>query len=94
MKIFLGYSEDVAEVIAQVGSQPITDHNKSLSAPSAPQPVPCLDPRDDFNCYDYELCGITVHTGTAEGGHYYSYIRQPTPGISPHTNYTFLYIME
>lgn len=26
-------------------------------------------------CYDYELVGVTVHTGTAEGGHYYSYIR-------------------
>lgn len=27
--------------------------------------------------YEYELIGVTVHTGTAEGGHYYSYIRDP-----------------
>eukprot|EP00117_Sycon_ciliatum_P032008 scpid2273/ scgid2315/ Ubiquitin carboxyl-terminal hydrolase 34; Deubiquitinating enzyme 34; Ubiquitin thioesterase 34; Ubiquitin-specific-processing protease 34 len=26
-------------------------------------------------CYDYELVGVTVHTGTADGGHYYSFIR-------------------
>jgi len=24
---------------------------------------------------DYELIGVTVHTGTADGGHYYSFIR-------------------
>lgn len=24
--------------------------------------------------YEYELIGVTVHTGTAEGGHYYSFI--------------------
>ena len=24
--------------------------------------------------YEYELTGVTVHTGTAEGGHYYSFI--------------------
>ena len=25
--------------------------------------------------YDYELIGVTVHTGTADGGHYYAFIR-------------------
>ncbi len=25
--------------------------------------------------YEYELIGVTVHTGTAEGGHYYAFIR-------------------
>uniref|UniRef100_A0A2H1VQW4 ubiquitinyl hydrolase 1 n=1 Tax=Spodoptera frugiperda TaxID=7108 RepID=A0A2H1VQW4_SPOFR len=25
--------------------------------------------------YEYELIGVTVHTGTADGGHYYSFIR-------------------
>ncbi|XP_035204418.1 ubiquitin carboxyl-terminal hydrolase puf-like, partial [Stegodyphus dumicola] len=27
-------------------------------------------------CYEYELIGVTVHTGNAEGGHYYSFIRE------------------
>ncbi|XP_068619314.1 ubiquitin carboxyl-terminal hydrolase puf [Battus philenor] len=26
--------------------------------------------------YEYELIGVTVHTGTADGGHYYSFIRE------------------
>ena len=25
--------------------------------------------------YVYQLIGVTVHTGTADGGHYYSFIR-------------------
>lgn len=28
--------------------------------------------------YEYELIGVTVHTGTADGGHYYSFIRDNT----------------
>ncbi|KAL4238015.1 Ubiquitin carboxyl-terminal hydrolase 34 [Mactra antiquata] len=29
----------------------------------------------DDGHYEYELIGVTVHTGTADGGHYYSFIR-------------------
>jgi len=25
--------------------------------------------------YEYDLIGVTVHTGTADGGHYYSFIK-------------------
>ena len=32
---------------------------------------------DEENC-EYELVGVTVHTGTADGGHYYSFIRDRT----------------
>jgi len=28
--------------------------------------------------YDYELIGVTVHTGTADGGHYYAFIKERT----------------
>lgn len=31
--------------------------------------------------YEYDLIGVTVHTGTADGGHYYSFIRDI---INPH----------
>jgi ubiquitin C-terminal hydrolase len=27
---------------------------------------------------EYELIGVTVHTGTADGGHYYAFIRDRT----------------
>ncbi|XP_070576482.1 ubiquitin carboxyl-terminal hydrolase 34-like isoform X2 [Ptychodera flava] len=30
---------------------------------------------EDCNKYMYDLIGVTVHTGTADGGHYYSFIR-------------------
>merc|ERR1712174_183802 len=30
--------------------------------------------------YQYELVGIVVHTGSAEAGHYYSYIRDRVSG--------------
>lgn len=32
-------------------------------------------PEDAESSYEYELTGVTVHTGTADGGHYYSFIR-------------------
>ena len=39
------------------------------------------DPEKDSN-YIYNLIGVVVHTGTAEGGHYYSFIRDRTSGQS------------
>ncbi|CAH1793285.1 unnamed protein product [Owenia fusiformis] len=30
---------------------------------------------ENIEVYSYELIGVTVHTGTADGGHYYSFIR-------------------
>lgn len=38
-----------------------------------------IDPEKDLN-YIYNLIGVVVHTGTAEGGHYYSFIRDRTSG--------------
>jgi len=36
-----------------------------------------IDP-DEIPGYWYNLVGVVVHTGTAEGGHYYSFIRDRT----------------
>jgi ubiquitin carboxyl-terminal hydrolase 34 len=33
------------------------------------------DEKDENPSYEYELIGVTVHTGTADGGHYYAFIR-------------------
>uniref|UniRef100_A0A8C9UXP2 Ubiquitin carboxyl-terminal hydrolase 34 n=1 Tax=Scleropages formosus TaxID=113540 RepID=A0A8C9UXP2_SCLFO len=41
--------------------------------------------------YEYDLIGVTVHTGTADGGHYYSFIRDI---VNPHaykTNKWYLF---
>jgi len=34
---------------------------------------------DEAECNTYDLIGVTVHTGTADGGHYYSFIRDRLP---------------
>ncbi|XP_048258866.1 ubiquitin carboxyl-terminal hydrolase 34-like isoform X4 [Haliotis rufescens] len=34
-----------------------------------------VDTSDEDESSEYELIGVTVHTGTADGGHYYSFIR-------------------
>lgn len=48
----------------------------------------CFD-SDDFNeKYEYDLIGVTVHTGTADGGHYYSFIRDRT---TPNKDKWFLF---
>lgn len=37
----------------------------------------CEDGDDyDDEIYEYDLVGVTVHTGTADGGHYYSFIKE------------------
>ncbi|XP_041969100.1 ubiquitin carboxyl-terminal hydrolase puf [Aricia agestis] len=41
------------------------------NGPSSPE----NEDDDDQEHYEYELIGVTVHTGTADGGHYYSFIR-------------------
>jgi ubiquitin C-terminal hydrolase len=32
--------------------------------------------KEDRALWEYELAGVVVHSGTAQGGHYYSYIRE------------------
>lgn len=39
------------------------------------------DHSKDTESYEYDLIGVTVHTGTADGGHYYSFIRDI---VNPH----------
>eukprot|EP00934_Nitzschia_sp_Nitz4_P006718 Nitzschia sp. Nitz4//scaffold30_size153850//93671//103110//NITZ4_002785-RA/size153850-augustus-gene-0.62-mRNA-1//1//CDS//3329547285//6708//frame0 len=33
--------------------------------------------------YEYKLAGVLVHAGVAQGGHYYSFIKDRSPGTSP-----------
>jgi ubiquitin carboxyl-terminal hydrolase 34 len=48
--------------------QPVDDSSSSSSAEAE-------------ESYDYELIGVTVHTGNADGGHYYAFIRdRVSPG--------------
>ncbi|KFB41316.1 hypothetical protein ZHAS_00008912 [Anopheles sinensis] len=48
---------------------------------------------EDFNeNYEYDLVGVTVHTGNADGGHYYSFIKERNEdGDSNHQERWFLF---
>lgn len=54
-----------------------------------------LDEEDseDFNeHYEYDLVGVTVHTGNADGGHYYSFIKERNEDSNPsHQEKWFLF---
>lgn len=43
-------------------------------SPSPPQPQPPEPPTDDSD-YEYKLVGVLIHAGVAQGGHYYSFIK-------------------
>lgn len=47
---------------------------------------------EDFNeNYEYDLVGVTVHTGTADGGHYYSFIKERDNGRGGPSDRWFLF---
>lgn len=47
---------------------------------------------EDFNeNYEYDLVGVTVHTGTADGGHYYSFIKERDNGQGTPSDRWFLF---
>lgn len=74
-------SEHSKEVKETVSTSSNSDCSKSdLSKLLTEEREDCEDSdSEDFNeCYEYDLIGVTVHTGTADGGHYYSFIRDRT----------------
>lgn len=40
----------------------------------------CKDQEKDDSYYEYELMGVIVHSGTADSGHYYSFIKDRSKG--------------
>lgn len=50
------------------------------------------DEDDEFaEHFEYKLIGVTVHTGTADGGHYYSFIKERSNPMSTHPDRWFLF---
>ena len=54
----------------------------------APYHIDHADGEGDTSKTDvFELVGILVHAGTAESGHYYSYVREEKPDTSPNASW-------
>ncbi|XP_059086581.1 ubiquitin carboxyl-terminal hydrolase puf-like [Tigriopus californicus] len=51
------------------------DVKKEANSAATPEPKEPLPKKNEDLSYEYELIGVTVHTGTADGGHYYAFIR-------------------
>lgn len=65
VQTFFKYS-DILNFASKVGFSSSEDKKKEGDA--------------DNEQYEYDLIGVTVHTGTADGGHYYSFIKDRTAG--------------
>ena len=73
-------NSSVVEEVPNVGA------DLSPPPPPPPPPLPAMsavnepdEGGEEAESFVYELIGVTVHTGTAEGGHYYSFIRERNP---------------
>lgn len=69
-----------AERAAEQSNEPLSENAPDAAAP-VPQPAapPAAAPLNRGGGYKYKLAGIVVHSGQANGGHYYSYIMQRLP---------------
>lgn len=80
-------SSTTNETIASSNSEEAV--SPPITAEASPPPVSVMSDNDqqlqdetEDESFVYELIGVTVHTGTAEGGHYYSFIRERNPGLN------------
>lgn len=59
--------------VSEAGGEVHTAPGSEVGEDAVDYTVPTSVKQDDF---EYTLVGVVVHTGTAQGGHYYSYIRE------------------
>jgi len=75
-----------AAVTGDVAS-PITPTAASAAAAEEPSVVvPAPYSVRPMEYYQYHLVGILLHTGTAQAGHYYSFIKERTKDHNPHVS--------
>jgi hypothetical protein len=56
-------------------------------------PKGSTDVKDD-TYYEYELVGVLVHSGSADAGHYYSFIKDRQPGSNRWLEFNDTYVRE
>ncbi|XP_058454824.1 ubiquitin carboxyl-terminal hydrolase puf [Malaya genurostris] len=78
-----------------VSSSGSANNSEALEKAELQKQQQTLDEEDseDFNeHYEYDLVGVTVHTGNADGGHYYSFIKERNEDSNPnHQERWFLF---
>ena len=61
------------------------DTEQSKETSTSPSSSQAQRKEEEDESYEYELIGVTVHTGTADGGHYYAFIREQSSSSSSPT---------
>ncbi|XP_034239169.1 ubiquitin carboxyl-terminal hydrolase puf isoform X4 [Thrips palmi] len=73
------YQEEKKKAKQQKMEQALGDGQQAENCDQTNKAENCDSENEEFReRYDYDLIGVTVHTGTADGGHYYSFIRDRT----------------
>ncbi|XP_055587463.1 ubiquitin carboxyl-terminal hydrolase puf [Uranotaenia lowii] len=78
--------DKVSSSDGQVGQATSTSRNEAAEKAELQRQQQTMDEEDseDFNeHYEYDLVGVTVHTGNADGGHYYSFIKERNEDSNP-----------
>ncbi|XP_011269828.1 ubiquitin carboxyl-terminal hydrolase 34 [Camponotus floridanus] len=78
------YQDEKKAVSSEKRKSENDGHSRSLLVDDVEDQVQ----QEEMEHYQYDLIGVTVHTGTADGGHYYSFIRDRT---SPNKDKWFLF---
>ncbi|CAF3593955.1 unnamed protein product [Rotaria socialis] len=63
------------------------EHDEEKDSESTSK-YPPASPSSGNDSHLFELIGVTVHTGTAEGGHYYSFIRERVKRSTDNNNFS------
>lgn len=69
-----GYMEK--NLIPSISVDQLSNNNTNMKENEEENTTNGVESDEESESYLYELIGVTVHTGTAEGGHYYSFIRE------------------
>ena len=68
-----------AAALGEQSSESLSELAPDAVAPAPPPAPPPIAVPINHGGYKYKLTGIVVHSGQANGGHYYSYIMQRLP---------------
>lgn len=80
-----------AAAVAESTETPSQEDADSVSTTSAADTKPIIEDDEFADHFEYKLIGVTVHTGTADGGHYYSFIKERSNPNSQHQDRWFLF---